>query len=289
MCYNLAMSVFLLDLIEMAREILPIDVFPEQKEEIFRIVHKVFGLERHEIYGHKDIINPFQKREWEKILKDRASGRPLAYVLGYTYFYKDCFPVSEETLIPRYDTEHLVESVYKHYEGKTALRILDVGTGTGVIAISLFRMLLGSKITALDLRISPIKKSLESLGLTNESIDVKEMDFLDESLWPRLGEMDCVVSNPPYLDDVDMSALDKSVYDFEPHSALYGGVDGMIFYQKICDFCFNFLIRDGLIALEVDHKYPKVMDLFSEKGFIQEDLIFDYADLPRVLLFTKPF
>ena len=283
------------------------DVFAEREEELLRILIDILDMPKHEIFLNKNKeISHDQYIKFEEIIQERKTGKPLAYILGYSYFYQDKFPVSEQTLIPRYDTEILVELVKKYYlkrynqedtspnnfcQNKTdqvnTCRILDIGTGTGAIALSLHRVFPNAIVKGIDIFSEPFENSKKYLDISSQNVTVEKIDFLDESLWQQLGEWDCIVSNPPYLDDHDMNVLDSHVKDFEPHSALYAEEGGMSFYSAIARFAKKHLIKGGTIFLEIDHKYEKVSQLFSEDEFIDKELVNDLSGLPRVLILKK--
>ena len=293
------------------------DIFAEREEELLRILIDVLDMPKHEIFLNKNTeVSKDQHAKFEEIIQQRKTGKPLAYILGYSYFYQDKFPVSEQTLIPRYDTEILVELVKKYYikrynhnkscyaysdqvntvqdnscqanaDQVNTCRILDIGTGTGVIALSLHRIFPNAIIKGIDIFSEPFENSKKYLGISSQNVNVEKIDFLDESLWHKLGKWDCIVSNPPYLDDHDMNVLDSHVKDFEPHSALYAEEGGMSFYSAIARFAKTHLVKGGIIFLEIDHKHDKVSQLFSETEYSYRELVNDLSGLPRVLILKK--
>lgn len=268
------------------------DVFAEREEELMRVLIDVLDMPKHEIFLFKNIeVTNDQYIKFEEIIRQRKTGKPLAYILGYSYFYQDKFPISEQTLIPRYDTEILVEAVKKYYlrnsNQDNSCCILDIGTGTGVIALSLHRIFPNAIIKGIDIFSEPFETSKKYLDISSQNVTVEKIDFLDESLWQKLGEWDCIVSNPPYLDDHDMNVLDSHVKDFEPHSALYAEEGGMSFYSAIASFAKKHLRKGGTIFLETDHKHNMVSQLFSENEFSHRELVNDLSGLPRVLILKK--
>lgn len=253
--------------------------FEEAHEESLRIIEHFFGIRRYEILAQSQKKLPEDKIILcQELVRQRKTGKPLAHLLGYFYFYKDKFPVSPETLIPRYDTEHMITEAIKHKPKK----IIDIGTGTGVIAFSLARELPKAEITAVDIVAQPFQASAEALGIKNVSFF--SLNFLDKTTWKHLGLYDLIISNPPYLDEDDMKKLSPSVKDWEPASALYGGKDGMIFYRALEEFCSSHLAKEGLCIVEVDHKYEPVKKIFSKYHCT---ITKDYAGLTRVLKVEK--
>ncbi len=265
------------DLREYANAILPLDEFPERDEEITRIFLDLLDIPRYELSLYKNQDVSSIEESFCQIISQRKTHKPLAYILGYSYFYGEKFPVSEETLIPRYDTEILVETITKHYDKEQEFRVLDICTGTGIIALTLARLFDKAIIKATDIVETPFYNSLQ---YHKYDVDFQRGDFLDKSTWS--GEWDCIVSNPPYLDEKDMLALSKQVKDFEPSRALFAEEDGLIFYRYIAEFADKHLAKKGKIFLEIDHKYPKIIKIFNK--YKNPTIINDLSGLPRVLV-----
>ena len=275
-------------LFEYTREIFPLDKFPEREEEMVRIMIHILDISRYELsLIFYKILQDDELTSFNNIIQERQTGKPLAHILGYTYFYQDKIPVSPQTLIPRYDTEHLIEVLRKHYVPTSEISILDIGTGTGAIAISLHRLFPLARVKGIDIIIEPFIESQKDLELDSSLLTIEQVDFLDESTWEDLGKWDCIVSNPPYLDNHDMDILDWQVKDFEPHTALYAGEDGLIFYRKIAKFAEDHLHDDGILVLEIDHKHEAISQCFDPVIFPYRDIKFDFNNLERVLILKK--
>ncbi len=275
-------------LFEYTREIFPLDKFPEREEEMVRIMIHILDISRYELsLIFYKILQDDELTSFNNIIQERQTGKPLAHILGYTYFYQDKIPVSPQTLIPRYDTEHLIEVLRKHYVPTSEISILDIGTGTGAIAISLHRLFPLARVKGIDIIIEPFIESQKDLELDSSLLTIEQVDFLDESTWEDLGKWDCIVSNPPYLDNHDMDILDWQVKDFEPHTALYAGEDGLIFYRKIAKFAEDHLHDDGILVLEIDHKHEAISQCFDPVIFPHRDIKFDFNNLERVLILKK--
>ncbi|SFB69868.1 release factor glutamine methyltransferase [Brevinema andersonii] len=270
-------------LIKWAHQLLPEEQFPERNEEITLILKHVFGVERYEILTHSgDTVSSEKQTEFISIVRERATYKPLAYILGYVPFYHDVFPVSSETLIPRSDTECLIEQARLLFS-KPPNSVLDIGTGTGVIALSLRRLFPNSGITALDIVSEPFENSCKALDIDN--VGFERMDFLDRKNWQRFSgqKFDLIVSNPPYLSEADMERLEPQVKNFEPQTALYAEDQGLLFYKQIHNFCCEYLAENGYCLLEIDYKWQNVKALFSEKFFIFPP-IKDLSGLERCLV-----
>lgn len=179
--------------------------------------------------------------------------KPVQYVLGEAWFYNLKLKVNEHVLIPRPETEELVEQLIKDRKSKlTDPAILDIGTGSGCIPIAIKKNLQASKLTSIDISENAIALAKENAALYNAHINFITMDFLDESTWPSLPFFDIIISNPPYIPLSEKEKLAKNVTDFEPHLALFVPRESpLIFYEKIAAFGKEHLLPDGKIYLEM--------------------------------------
>lgn len=265
---------------------LPLKDFPEREEELLLIFLEILQVNRHELTLYKNQqLTLQQQQQFYHIINERKTFKPLAYILGFQYFYGEKFPVSPETLIPRFDTEILVHSVTKYFSKQEKFKILDICTGTGVIALTLAKLFPQATIRGIDIVSQPFLQSQRSLNLLEDRISFIEQDFLNSNLWK--GTWDCIVSNPPYLDEQDMSKLDKQVYHYEPHSALLAKEEGLQFYRLIAEYCDSHLTLGGYLFLEVDHKHEKIFSFFDNSIYELPILINDLSNLPRVLIIKK--
>lgn len=207
------------------------------------------------LYTHEDEVldDSVLNRFFESIAL-RAAGMPVQYITGVQEFMSMEFMVNSHVLIPRHDTEVLVETVIAFADScrdiGRKLHILDIGTGSGCIAVSLAHYIKNCRVTATDISEEALKTAL----LNSEKNGVKEkIAFKKSDLFNNLkGEcFDIIVSNPPYIPAKDIRELQKEVRDFEPLTALDGGIDGLDFYRSIIDGVPEHLKPDGLIAFEV--------------------------------------
>lgn len=189
-----------------------------------------------------------------------VKGEPLAYVLGDAEFYWCKIGVSPAVLIPRAETEGLCDLVIGQNKRKN-LRVLDLCTGSGCVAIALKKTCPEWDIDAVD--ISPQALALARQNADKIGVDIR---FVQSDMWQNLtGVYDVIVSNPPYIDNKGMAELPKSVKDFEPHLALFGGEDGLDFYRDIAEHAPQFLTADGRLYLEVgDEQADAVAQLLRE-------------------------
>ena len=209
-----------------------------------------------------------QEKYFLEMMKDRLNQRPIAYILGNREFMGLDFFVKEGVLIPRPDTETLVEEIINICNNKTGLNILDIGTGSGAITVSLAKYLDKSHIVSVD--ISDIALEIASKNAVSNKVD-ERIDFIKSDVFSnvsRENKFDIIVSNPPYIKKSDISGLDRQVKDFEPYNALEGGEDGLDFYRKITKESREFLNENGILAYEVGHDQASdVSKIMQQNGF----------------------
>lgn len=234
----------------------------------------------------KDFSNTPTRKEQKKLKKQIGllkKGVPLAYVLKNTQFLSFEIFVDRHTLIPRFETELLVDLITQRLKGKIGqnFEILDLCSGSGCIAVAL-QKILGCKVVALDKSSKCIKKIKQNAKHNNAKLQVIKSDMFKK----LEGTFDLVVSNPPYIKTFDINQLDKSVKDFEPHTALDGGVDGLKFYRIIAEEVPKFLKPNGLLALEIGFDQAKDIKELLSKNFKEIEIKQDYAGKDR-FIFAK--
>ncbi|MEG1311692.1 MAG: peptide chain release factor N(5)-glutamine methyltransferase [Romboutsia sp.] len=244
------------------------------------------------IYIHMNLNKELSKKEEEtflELIKDRLNGRPVAYILGNREFMGLDFYVKEGVLIPRPDTEPLVEELIKLCKHKERVDILDIGTGSGAITISLASYLEKSNLTSFDISDIPLEVG-EKNAITNNVND--RIKFIKSDLFSSIKDknikFDVIVSNPPYIRKDDMETLHTQVKDYEPYNALEGGVDGLDFYRNITKESHNYLIRDGILAYEVGHDQAEdVCGIMKDNGYTKIYTKKDIQGIDRVVIGFK--
>ena len=223
----------------------------------------VLGADRAALLTHPErVLSPAESAQYECFLVRRAASEPIQYITGLQEFYGLAFSVSPQVLIPRPETEHLVEAVLKRVDPESNARILDVGTGSGAIAVSLAYLLPRARVTAVDLSpeaLEVARRNAQSHGV-NERITWVQSDLLAAvtSL-----HFDVVVSNPPYI--ADREVLEPQVANYEPHSALYAGPTGMEVYVRLIPQARKVLKPNGWLLLEIGHgQGPAIRKLLSD-------------------------
>ncbi|MFM1775033.1 MAG: hypothetical protein RJA53_643 [Bacteroidota bacterium] len=228
----------------------------------------------------------------EKYSKELLTGKPVQYVLGQAWFAGLCLQVNEHTLIPRPETEELVNLCANwtaaNMMQQAPLKIIEVGTGSGCIAIALQKKLPSAQITAVDISTEAVNVASANAIANNTSITFKTLDFLDESNWPELGSFDIIISNPPYIADIEKESMAGHVLNFEPHTALFvRDNDPLIFYGALANFGNKYLHKDGAVFVEINQALGiQTQDVFEQNNYtslLKKDLF----ENDRMIVATK--
>jgi release factor glutamine methyltransferase len=198
--------------------------------------------------------------------------KPVQYVMGNTTFYNMQLQVSNKVLIPRPETEEMTNHIINTYRfEQKQLGVLDIGTGSGCIAIAIKKNLPSSKVIALDVSEGALDIARTNAISNKTNIQCTHFDFLDESRWPELLQFDIIVSNPPYIPLNEKEKMAKNVVDYEPHSALFVPDNNpMLFYEKIARFGRSHLNYNGKVYVETHEDYAKeVAALFTAAKYQQ--------------------
>jgi release factor glutamine methyltransferase len=222
------------------------------------------------------------------MIKLRYKGEPIQYLAGQSEFYGLPIRVSAGVLIPRPETEHLVDRAIMLAARFQAPRIVDVGTGSGCIAIALARHLPEAKITAIDLSSKALIRASESAALNQVSPRIRLLE--GDLLAPVAGErFEIVVSNPPYVPSADRATLSVEVRDYEPALALFAGGDGLDICRRLIPSAFDALTPGGFLVLEIgDGQSHAITGLLSASGFRQIEFLPDLQSIPRVACAQRP-
>jgi len=274
------------EVLKNGREILETEnIDPREARLLLAFVLKV---RKEELLTIREITEE-QKKEYQILLKRRVEGEPFAYLIGHKEFMKLDFKVNSNVLIPREDTEILVEEVIRLIQEKQVsnesvmqtqkIKILDLCTGSGCIAISLAKLLENVEVTALDI-------SSEALEVAKENAKKNEAEihFILSNLFEEVNEKyDVIVSNPPYIQTKIMETLQREVKK-EPSLALDGGETGMDFYEKIIKEAPKFLRNNGILAFEIGYDQGCVVSSqMKENGFVEIEIKKDLGKQDRVV------
>jgi len=213
---------------------------------------------------------------------------PLQYILGFSWFMDMEFDVNSSVLIPRPETEELVIFILNQFSGRKVdleLSILDIGTGSGCIAIALKRNLPQSKVTAIDISQEAINVAAANAVKNSAGVSFILADILDQSQWGALPQSDVIVSNPPYVTHAEEPFMLSNVVDFEPHTALFvPDDDPLLFYRAIMAFAKTKLRPNGSLWFEINEKFgDELRDHAKNQGFREVNIIFDFHGKSRFL------
>jgi release factor glutamine methyltransferase len=220
-------------------------------------------------------------------VKRLEANEPVQYVLGSADFYGMKLKVNRHVLIPRPETEELVDYAIKALlplSKSKSLSILDIGTGSGCIAIALKKNLPGCKVTGIDVSRDAISIARENAENLHCHVNFSTVDFLDESRWQQFDTFDAIISNPPYVTKDEFSELMPRVRDFEPHLALIAShPDPFIFYRKIALFSKTHLNNDGIIFIEMNGTHAKTINSFFMEAAFKTSITKDLQGIERIL------
>ncbi len=233
------------------------------------------------IFGEKEVDSK-KAQSFYAALERRIKGEPVQYITGVCEFYSNEFYVDKTTLIPRADTEILVDECIKLIKEKNLSSVIDIGTGSGCIGLSILKKTENTKASLVDIQDGALKiaeKNAERLGVC-ERADFYKKDILNEDL-RDFDKVDLIVSNPPYINTETVLTLDDKVKNFEPNIALDGGADGLMFYRRITHLASE---SSKYLAFEIGYDQKDSVRGIMEKYFKDIKLYYDYGKNPRVLI-----
>lgn len=259
-----------------------LSTFQEEREakSIARIVFEdafhLFDYQSTQSFLHIDKLNTIQTR--------LTKNEPVQYILGQADFYGLKFKVTLGVLIPRPETEELVYWILETVKD-SALRIVDIGTGSGCIPITLKKKMPSAEITGLDVSKAALKIAQENAELNQVAVTFQEVDILQEKDWLQLPHFDIIISNPPYIPYAEIGLMPKQVTDFEPNLALFvENHEPLIFYQKIAQFASQKLNKGGQLFFECNEFNAKeVVLILKELRFTQVELQKDMEGKKRMV------
>ena len=253
---------------------------PNAKQEALWLMSHALGLNSAAIYA-RDVLTNDEAMKVDALISRRFSGEPLQYILGYADFYGRDFLTGPGVLIPRHDTETLIDGVGKCFAHDDAFRFLDWGTGTGCIAATILLEFPKSSGFMLDVNPEALKyacDNLERYGLNDRAAAGDEL---------VAGNFDLIVSNPPYIPSGEIAGLMREVRDFEPLSALDGGEDGMMFYREIMELSTRVLKPEGYIIFEAGNvrQYEALRNCDGDFEF--EGSVDDFGGFHRCVILRR--
>ena len=251
------------------KKILKENNFETYSLDVEVLLMNVTGFSKIQLYLNTDYTLKTEEYEkFKKFFNRRLKNEPIAYIIEKCEFMGMDFLLNNHTLIPRPDTEILVENA------------LDIGTGSGAIAISLAKYC-NINVTALDINNEAIEMAKKNASMNK----VKNIEFIQSDIFEKINnKYDIIVSNPPYIKTEDIKTLEKNVKDYEPILALDGGKSGLIFYEKITNNAIKYLNKNGYLMFEIGYDQAKeVKNIMENNNFYNITVLKDLSGLDRVV------
>ena len=223
---------------------------------------------------------------YKKLINERSKGKPIAYLTKSKSFWEYEFYINEKVLIPRPDTEIIIEQILNIFRNKNKINILEIGIGSGCILLSILKEKRNFLGTGIDISNESIKistKNAYKLGIKNRlKLFKSDIDKFN------IGKYDLIISNPPYIKKLDLKYLDKDIIDFEPKLALDGGLDGLSNIRKVIDKSSGLIKKHGKLILEIGSDQKRnVEKLLTSKSFYINSVVKDFAKNDRCIISTK--
>ena len=238
------------------------------------------------ILNFKEEISKKNLEYFNSLIQHRLKGKPIAYIIGKKEFWKYEFNLNNHVLIPRPDTEIIVNQILKFTKNKSKLRVLDIGVGSGCILLSILK----DRKDFFGIGVDVSKKSIEICKINSLKLNVSNRVKFYKSNVDKFnyGKYDLIVSNPPYINKIDYNNLNKEVLNFEPKLALDGGLDGLSEIRKVVNKSSELIKINGKLFLEIAYdQREKVKEILKSKGFYINKILKDYANNDRCIISTK--
>ena len=223
---------------------------------------------------------------FNNLIDRRKKSEPIAYLINKKEFWKETFYIDKNVLIPRPDTEHIVEEVLKLTQNNSKSHVLDIGTGSGCILLSILKERKNFIGTGIDISKKCIKVS--KYNAKRLELDNRTKFYISDVDNFLIGKYDVVVSNPPYIENLNLKYLDRDVVNFEPKLALSGGRDGFSEITKVINKTSGLIKKNGVFVLEIGHNQKnKVTEKLKAKGFYIKKVLKDYGKNDRCIISSK--
>jgi release factor glutamine methyltransferase len=263
--------------------------FEDARLNAERLLAHALGMSRIELYTNFDRpLTPIEISAFKALLKRRLANEPLQYIIGETEFYSLPFKVTSAVLIPRPETELLVEQVIEHcqahYSNEEEIQILEIGAGSGCISISLAKNINYAVVTAVDISHEALKIAYGNAQSHEAEVTFHECDALHPWAAEYINNFDIVVSNPPYVSFSEYKALPAEIKTYEPKVSLLGGNDGLDFYRKFSNILPTLLKPSAFVFFEIgERQAPSVKNIYLDTGFSGLKIVDDLAGKNRIV------
>ncbi|MDD4992105.1 MAG: peptide chain release factor N(5)-glutamine methyltransferase [Paludibacter sp.] len=266
-------------------------IYPESEIRSFSllIIEKLTGLSRTQIILNKNTqIFDLHRKEIDSFLEKLKKNVPIQYILGETEFYGLMFTVNESVLIPRPETEELVDWIRTENDRAAHLNLLDIGTGSGCIAISLKHEFTHSEVDAFDISDEALKTAAGNAERNNLAVNFSKVDILTTIEFSR--RWDIIISNPPYIPELEKAEILPNVLDYEPHLALFvPDNDPLLFYRKIANMALTQLKFGGKLYFEIHRSAGRTCtQMLNDLGFVDVELRKDISGNDRMVRAIRP-
>ena len=256
------------------------------------VIEKITGQQRLNRILYKDIsVNAEQQSVLEKMTRELVQHKPVQYAIGEAWFMDMKLMVNEHVLIPRPETEELVDWLVRDVKTSKMddISVLDIGTGSGCIPIAVKKNIPHGEVWSVDVSEEALQLAKRNAAGQNVLVDFLLINILEETSWNQLGQFDIIVSNPPYIKQSEKAAMQRNVLDFEPHIALFVlDEDPLLFYHTIVHFCQKHLKKNGRLYVEINEVFGmQVTKIFSQNGFTQVELRKDMQGKDRMIKALK--
>lgn len=255
---------------------------------LYLILEHMAGITRSDVISQKAIsLTEKEERSIEEVIKRLNTQEPVQYILGKADFFGRVFTVNPSVLIPRPETELLIDEIVKK-ASNTPGKLLDIGTGSGCIAITLAKELPDKTVIAFDISEAALKTASENATELAAQVDFRKTDILTESI--PFNDLEIIVSNPPYVTVSERRSMNNNVLKHEPHLALFvPDNDPLVFYKAIAQRGFVALKSGGKIYVEINEQFGKeTSDAFQKEGFTMIRIVKDLQGKDRIVVATKP-
>jgi release factor glutamine methyltransferase len=259
----------------------------EIRSILYLVVEHELRLTREDIISEKKIdLTGSQQKKLNEIIKRINAEEPIQYIVGEAHFFGRKFNVTPAVLIPRPETELLIEEALREINFTQPGHIVDIGSGSGCIAVTLAKELPHKKVTGIDVSHEAIKIARGNALQLDAPVDFQQVDVLKDFPFNNL---EMIVSNPPYISHAERNDMKANVLKYEPHLALFvNDHDPLLFYRAIAKNGFAALLRNGKVVVEINERFGKqVGDIFKESGFKNVQIIKDLQNKDRIVIAFK--
>ncbi len=244
--------------------------------------HQLRSIRRHA----QQLLTQHQTEAIQAISKRLLQKEPVQYVLGSCWFYDMHLKIDQRALIPRPETEELVDLVVKHLKRAPAAHVIDIGTGSGCIALGIKKNIPGCHVKAVDVSAEALALAKENASRLEVDIELQQLNILDPAEWPKQANYDIIVSNPPYIAVEEKDTLHANVKDYEPHLALFAPAgEALAFYDAIAAFGKQHLAENGLVVVEINERLGSATsEVFLAAGFGNVSIKKDMQGKERIII-----